>query len=142
MIVENDFSLKDVKSYVYTGSHQNCAEAVIAGKVDVCGMQDQLAEKLVDQGLLKIIHRSSDYPSSGIVVNKTVPAKVAAKVKQALLDFEPEGKDSEGLYHWEFTEMPKGFVAASENDYKNLHQWMVRLGFLKGNNELVQEAVK
>ena len=138
MLMENNISLKDLKTYIYTGSHQNCAEAVVSGKVDVCGMQDQLAEKLASQGSLKIIHHSHDYPSSGIVTNKSVPAEVVAKVKQALLDFEPQGKNRKGLYHWDNTEMPKGFVSANEQDYKQLRQWSIRLGFLQASEMPVQ----
>ena len=139
MLMEHDITLEHLETYIYTGSHQNCAEAVVSDKADVCGMQDQLAEKIATQGTLKIIHRSRDYPSSGIVVNKSVPAEVVTKVKQALLNFEPLGKDNNGLYHWDNTEMPKGFVYANEQDYKLLREWSVRLGFLQVSDRRGQE---
>jgi len=133
MLKENGISLKNLKEYSYTGSHQNCAEAIVSGRYDVCGMQDQLAKKLVSQGLLKIIHRSRYYPSSGIVVNKSVPVDVVVRVRQALLDFDPQGKHSKKLYHWGETEMPRGFVVAREDDYTDLRQWSIQLGFLQEN---------
>jgi len=139
MLMENNISMKHLKSHVYTGSHQNCAETVVSGKADVCGMQDRLAEKLATQGAIKIIHRSRYYPSSGIVVNKSVPAEVLTKVKKALLGFDPQGKNKKGLYHWDNTEMPKGFVSANQQDYKDLRQWSIRLGFLQAGDETVQE---
>lgn len=142
MLMENNISLKNLKTHVYTGSHQNCAETVVSGKADVCGMQDQLAEKLASQGAIKIIHRSRYYPSSGIVVNKSVPAEVLTKVKRALLDFDPLGKNSKGLYHWDNTEMPKGFVSANEQDYKDLRLWSIRLGFLQASDDPVQEQLQ
>ena len=132
MLNEHGIALDELRSYGYTGSHQNCAEAVVSGKYDVCGMQDQLAEKLAGEGQLKIIHTSRYYPSSGIVANKHVPEKVIEHVKQALLDFEPEGKHGQTLYNWDRTEMPGGFQAAAEGDYAELLQWSVRLGFLQG----------
>ncbi len=135
MLTENKIQLKDLLSYGYTDSHQNCAEAVVSGKYDVCGMQDQLAKKLANQGALKIIYTSRYYPSSGIVVNKSVPSDVAAKIKQALIDFEPQGKHSSGLYHWDRTEMPRGFIEATDSDYISLHNWSIQLGFLKENNQ-------
>lgn len=138
MLMKNGISLKDLRAYSYTGSHQNCAEAVVSGKYDVCGMQDQLANKLVHQGQLKIIHRSRYYPSSGIVANKSVPAEVITRVKQALLDFDPQGKHRQGLYHWERTEMPKGFIAANEKDYIKLRQRAMSFGFLKKSNKQEQ----
>ncbi len=135
MLAENKISLNDMTSYDYMGSHQKCAEAVVSGKYDVCGMQDQLAEKLASEGVLKIIHRSRYYPSSGIVANSTVAEEVIKKVRQALLEFDPQGKDRQGLYHWDRTEMSKGFVAGGEGDYSYLHEWSHRLGFLHDSDE-------
>ena len=130
ILSKNKISLNDLRSYEYTGSHQKCAEAVVSGKADVCGMQDQLARKLASQGAVKVIHRSAYYPSSGIVAGKSVPEEVVEKVKRALLDFEPEGKHRQGLYHWDRTEMPKGFNNSGENDYEELRLWLDKLGLL------------
>ncbi|WP_126454146.1 phosphate/phosphite/phosphonate ABC transporter substrate-binding protein [Sulfuriflexus mobilis] len=134
MLTENGISLKDLSSYAYMGSHQNCAEAVVAGRFDICGMQDKLAEELAAGGYVKIIHRSRDYPSSGIVASGLLPAEVIARVRQALLDFDPQGKHRQNLYHWDKTEMPKGFVEAMEGDYVDLRQWSIRLGFMQDNH--------
>ncbi|MCU7836627.1 MAG: phosphate/phosphite/phosphonate ABC transporter substrate-binding protein [gamma proteobacterium symbiont of Taylorina sp.] len=131
ILSENGISLDDLSSYSYTGSHQNCAESVVSGQSDVCGLQDKLAKNLVTQGIVNIIHSSHYYPSSGIVVNQFVPADVIAKVKQALIDFKPQGEHHTGLYHWDKTEMPNGFIAAKESDYTELRQWSIRLGFLE-----------
>lgn len=130
MLADNNISLEDLKAYGYTGSHQKCAESVVSGKYDVCGMQDQLAKTLAGQGILKIFHSSNFYPSSGIAANKSVPAEIINSVKQALIDFKPLGIHREGLYHWERTEMPGGFVAASEIDYAELLKWSIHFGFL------------
>jgi len=135
ILTQQNISLEDLASYHYTGSHQNCAESVVSGKYDVCGMQDQLADKLVSQGQLRILYRSSYYPSSGIVVNNSVPAEVIEKVKQALIDFSPQDKHSENLHNWERTEMPNGFVVANENDYVDLRQWSIRMGFLQVDSQ-------
>lgn len=133
MLTENGISLDELRGYHFTGSHQNCVEAVVSRKSDVCGMQDQLAKKLAAQGQVKIIHTSGYYPSSGIVANKLVHPEVVDRVRQALLDFEPEGKHQQGLYHWDRTEMPKGFIAAEEADYEQLYKWAIQFGFLKEN---------
>ena len=130
MLSEKGISLDELAAYNYMRSHLSCAEAVVSGKYDMCGMQDQLAKKLASEGLVKIIYRSRYYPSSGIVVSKSVPDEVVARVKQALLDFEPQGKDSQNLYHWDRTEMARGFVSSSESDYDPLRQWSSRFGFL------------
>lgn len=142
MLANKGITLQDLAGYAFTGSHQLCAEAVVSGKFDVCGMQDQLAKKLSAEGLVKIIHYSRFYPSSGIAVNKSVPDDVVAKVRQALVDFEPQGKDRNGLYHWDRTEMPRGFVGSKDSDYDELRQWMIKLGFMTehtGKNKALEQ---
>lgn len=127
--------LDDLASYKYTGSHQNCVNAVIKGSVDACGMQDTMAERMVADGLVRILHRSGYYPSSGIAANQEVAPNVVEKVTQALLDFDPLGRDKEGLHNWNDTEMPNGFTAATGADYVELRDWLIRLGDLKENNQ-------
>ena len=131
MLYENGISLDQLAAYGFTGSHQNCAEAVIAGDYDICGMQDQLARKLAASGLLSIIQTSRYYPSSGIAASREVDEEVAQKVRQALLDFRPLGEHRAQLYHWERTEMPLGFTAARAQDYTDLKRWMIKFGLLK-----------
>jgi phosphonate transport system substrate-binding protein len=126
-------TLNDLKSHEYTGSHRNCANAVLAGRVDACGMQDTMGMELAKEGLVRVIYTSKEYPSSGIVVNRKVPALVAAKVKEALFNFDPTGRHAAGLYHWDKTEMPKGFTAASDADYEELRDWTRKLGYFPDN---------
>lgn len=127
---ENNIALTDLAQYDYTGSHQNCAEAVVSGKFDVCGMQDKLGKSLAEQGMVKILLMSPYYPSSGIAVNKSVPDDVVARVRQAMVDFEPRGKHSSNLYNWDKTEMPLGFIVANDEEYDDLRHWSVKFGFL------------
>jgi len=140
MLSEKGISLNQLRKYDYTGSHQNCAEAVVSGKFDVCGMQDQLAKKLASENLIKIIHTSKYYPSSGIAASKHLSTETLKKIKLALLEFDPKGKHKQDLFHWERTEMPLGFTDASENDYADLKQWSIKLGFLKP--DVRQEKIK
>lgn len=123
----HQLQLSDFKSHIFTGSHQHCAEAVISDKADVCGMQDAMAERLARNGDVRILFRSRYYPSSGIVTSNKVPNDVVRKVKQALLDFKPKGVHSEGLYNWDKTEMPNGFIASRDSDYQLLREWMEKL---------------
>ncbi|HFU74748.1 MAG TPA: phosphate/phosphite/phosphonate ABC transporter substrate-binding protein, partial [Arcobacter sp.] len=120
ILKKNNIYLTNLKHYQYTGSHQECAEAVLSGRYDVCAMQEKLAKKLARQGLVKIIHTSSPYPSSGIAVSSKVPNDIVEIVQKALLEFQPQGRDKEGMYHWEYTEMPLGFVTATSKDYDEL----------------------
>lgn len=128
---QHGITLAQLSSYKYTGSHLNCANAVVAGHAEICGMQDTMAEDMAKQGLIKILFRSDYYPSSGIVANNKVNKQAIEKVRQALLAFQPMGKHSSTLYNWHKTEMPRGFVQARQEDYIELKQWMLKLGFLK-----------
>ena len=131
ILAERGIDLSDFTTYEYTGSHQNCANAVIKGEVDACGMQDTMARRMENAGLVRILHTSQYYPSSGIAANKDVPPVIAERVKRALLDFDPTGLDREGLHNWQATEMPNGFQAATPTDYRVLRDWSIRFGFLK-----------
>ena len=129
ILLEHGLTLHDLAAYEYTGSHRNCANGVTAGRFDAGGMQDTLGEELAAAGLLRIIHTSQYYPSSGIVANSEVPPEVLDRVRQALLDFDPQGRDASGLYHWDRTEMPNDFVEASDEEYAELLEWAAKLGY-------------
>jgi phosphonate transport system substrate-binding protein len=128
---KNGIKLNAFSKYIYTGSHQNCATSITLNESDVCAMQDTMAKLMEQKELVKIIHTSNYFPSSGIVANKGVPDEVLTRVKQALLNFNPLGKDKEGLYHWNRTEMPLGFAEANLGDYRELKKWSFQLGFIK-----------
>lgn len=130
VLAQHGIGLDELGAYAWTGSHHNCANAVAKGNFDVGGMQDTLGHELEKAGIIRIIYTSKYYPSSGIAANKDVPADVRAKVKQALLDFEPKGQHSEGLHQWDKTEMPNGFIEAQDGDYAELRVWSLKLGLL------------
>lgn len=130
VLAQHNINLSDLAGHEFTGSHQNCADAVISGRFDACGMQDTQAEKLAAEGLLRIVHRSDWYPSSGIVAGPRVTEPMLARLRQALLDFQPQGRDAARLYNWGGTEMPKGFAPSTPQDYAALEAWLVRLKLL------------
>ncbi len=130
ILMEHGIELADLASYEYTGSHHNCGNKVASGHFDAGGMQDLMGREMAKAGLLRILHMSRHYPSSGIAANKDVPLEVLEKVKQALLDFDPTGRDAARLYHWDRTEMATGFIEAHDGDYAELAKWAEKLGFV------------
>ncbi len=130
MMRKNGLSLELFASHQYTGSHQNCANAVILGLADACGMQDTMARNLASDGKVRILAVSEDYPSSGIAARKGLPADVLAKIRKALLAFDPLGRDKADLYNWKSTEMPNGFTNASAVDYASMREHLRALGLL------------
>ena len=127
ILLSKGVGLESLAHYEFTGSHKNCAAAVLSGHTDACGMQDTMAKALARQGKLRILHMSEYFPSSGIAANKSLPPEQRALIRQALVDFEPNGRHKEGLYLWYRTEMPNGFVAAEDGDYSGLRQWILKL---------------
>lgn len=130
MMEQAGIDISDLRSYEYTGSHAETANAVISGRADAGGMQDTLAQTLADRGLLRIIAWSDSYPSSGVLAGAQVPTEVVEAVTAALLAFNPKDQDSAGLYHWDRTEMPSGFSLAEDADYIELHRWAEKYGLL------------
>ena len=131
MLLKFGISLDDLEEHTYTGSHSKAGEAVYSRRHDAGGLQDTLAKDLAQKGLVRIVAMSDFYPSSGIAANKDVAPDVIEAVKKALLAFEPTGKDKAGLYRWEKTEMPNGFVTTSEDDYTAIRDAMLQFGFLE-----------
>jgi phosphonate transport system substrate-binding protein len=128
VLAQHGLSLEDLEAYEYTGSHLNCANAVLRGHFDAGGMQDTMGRELANAGLIRTIYTSRYYPSSGIAANRDVAPDVLVKVKQALLDFQPKGRDAAGLYHWDKTEMPNGFIEARDEDYTELRKFGLFMG--------------
>ena len=131
IFARHNISLDDFVSYEWTGSSHNCAEAVASGEADVCGMQDELGKELAREGFVRILFASSYYPSSGIVAGKNFDSVKFEKIKKALIEFEPGGAHAQGLYHWDKTAMPNGFVEAKDEDYQELREWSRKLGLLE-----------
>lgn len=131
ILSDHGLVLKSFSEYIYTGSHQECVEAVLANKADACGMQDTLAEKLVEDNKIRILHKSKFYPSSGIAAYGKLDKNVISKVQEALINFEPNGNHAQGLYRWHLTEMPNGFSSADKKDYAELKQSLIKFGMLQ-----------
>ncbi len=123
--------LIDLGGHAFTGSHQNCAAAVISGEFDACALPESIGQDFAREGRVKIIHVSGIYPSRVIAANRDVPPEVIENIRQALLDFEPLGRHGEGLYKWDKTDMATGFERAQLGDYAEILVQMNRLGFLK-----------
>lgn len=130
ILAQHNITLKELAFFDWTGSHSNCANQVVAGNFDAGGIQDTLGFELAEAGIIKILFTSQYYPSSGIAANKDVPLDIIEKVKKALVDFAPLGRDADGLYDWDKTEMPNGFVEARDSDYEGLREWSKKLGLI------------
>ncbi len=131
ILAKRNITLNDLDFYEYTGSHQNCANALLSGRFHACFIQDTLGQNLADAGIVRILFESMPYPSSGISANRNVAPEVIAKVRKALLDFQPRGRDAQGLYKWDRTEMPNGFISADDEDYEYLSKWIKKLEIFK-----------
>ena len=123
VLQEHGLTLDDLAGYEFTGTHRNCANAVITGHCDAGGMQDTMAKIMERDGSPRILYLSKYYPSSGIAANNNVPSETIKKVKKALIDFQPDGRDDAGMYNWDRTEMPNGFIEAFEEDYTEITNW-------------------
>jgi ABC-type phosphate/phosphonate transport system substrate-binding protein len=74
ILSEHGIELEDLTGHEFFGSHHDCANAVISHFADACGMQDTMGRELEKQGMVRIIHTSRYYPSSGIAANKGRPS--------------------------------------------------------------------
>lgn len=130
MLEQEGIFLKDLKEYLFTGSHWECAQAVINGEAAAGGIQDTLAFQLEQDGYVTIIALSDYFPRSGIAVNRNVPSAIKEKVKAALLDLDPPGTHKQVLKNWSKTEMPGGFIGVDAQDYAGLRTLAVKYQLL------------
>ncbi len=131
MLQAAGLTLTDLQTYAYTGSHAATADAVTSGRFDAGALQDTLARDLTARGLVRILALSDPYPCSGIVVGPGVPDRTIEIVRAALLELDPAGADAAALYHWERSEMPRGFVLAQDTDYNDLRRVAGDVGLLE-----------
>ena len=120
MLEKKGVTLKDLRGYVFTGSHANTAKAVLNGEYEAGAIQDVLADRLSREGRIKILAVSKPYPSSLICAAKGVDPVTLAAVKKALLAMDPKGIHQNLLVDWDRTEMPSGFVAYQENSLREI----------------------
>lgn len=130
MLKRAGINLADLAGYTFTGSHFETANAVMSGRYAAGGIQDTLGRELASKGLVRIIAQSEEFPSSTISVSPTMPQAAVEKIQQALLEFQPLGKDKDLLYHWEQTEMPRGFDPTDDNAFAGVRVWAQKLGLL------------
>lgn len=130
MLKRAGINLADLAGYTFTGSHFETANAVMSGRYAAGGIQDTLGRELASKGLVRIIAQSEEFPSSTISVSAAMPQAAVKKIQQALLEFQPLGKDKDLLYHWEQTEMPLGFVPTDDNAFAGVRIWAQKLGLL------------
>jgi phosphonate transport system substrate-binding protein len=130
ILAKANLKLSDLASFESFQSYADAANAVLSGRFDAAALQDTLAEKLAAQGLVKIIAVSDYFPSGGIAAAPGIKPNVISAVQKALLQFAPEGKDKAGLYHWENSEMPKGFAEIKGDPYAVFRFWAKTLGLL------------
>lgn len=130
MLAQAKLNLSDLASFESFQSYADAANAVLGGRFEAAALQDTLAEKLASQGLVKIVAVSDYYPSGGVSVAPGISPAVVSSVKKALLGFDPQGKDKEGLYEWNNSEMPKGFSTPAGEPYAVFRTWAQNFGLL------------
>lgn len=131
MLQEAGVTLDDLRAYSFSGSHTATANAVTSGRYEAGALQDTLAKELARRGLIRVLAYSDSYPASGIVAGPGVPEKTMTLIQQALLTLDPAGRDAATLYQWERSEMPLGFVLASDEDYETLRHIARTVGLLE-----------
>jgi phosphonate transport system substrate-binding protein len=84
MLMEAGVQLSDLKKYGFFGTHDNVALNVLRGASDAAGVQPDVADKYLDQGL-QIIARSEDLPEHVFAATKSLDPATTTKLQNALL---------------------------------------------------------
>lgn len=132
VLLRHGIDLDDLALHEYTASHRDCANALLSGRFDACGIQDVMGRALAAEGVVRVVAESEPVPSSLVAAHGGLPAEVRARVKAALLAFQPLGRDAPGLVEWDRTEMARGFIDTRDEAYDGLRASMTRLGLRPG----------
>ena len=125
VVISSGFKLEDFSSYAYLNHYDNIAKAVLNGDFDAGILKDTIAEKFASQGL-RIIHTSPPLPSYIFAVNKNLPPKTIAKLKNAMLALKDDTEENKAI----LTALEKGydgFEAAVDKDFDGIRKLLVHV---------------
>ena len=80
--------LSNINRVYYADSAKECLRDVIREAVNICALEERLATTYIEGGKLRVLERSSWYPTYGVANNIYVDSQVAKRVQQALVDYE------------------------------------------------------
>ncbi len=132
VLEEAGIRLQDLSEFTFTDSHELTARAVLSGRWDAGGIHALLARSLEESGDLRVVHRSAFFPGGGIAASPGIPERVRDSVREALLAFDPLGRDREGMYRWDRTEMAGGFAPVRGDEYRLIRSALKRYNLLPG----------
>lgn len=114
---------KDLSGYKYFGSHSNVANAVIHKTFYAGGVEQSIADKYIDKGLIKIIACSDPLPQFPICINNEITEQNKEKIIKALLKL----NDGSVLSKAVLTAINKTFTGCEEtksSDYNVIRQML------------------
>ncbi|MCB4204891.1 PhnD/SsuA/transferrin family substrate-binding protein [Deferribacterales bacterium Es71-Z0220] len=117
MLEDAGIYLKDLE-YEFSDSHKDVVNKVVNGFADAGAIQDKLAFKMAEEGILDIVKLSKPFPSSTVCVSPYLSSAKKNIIKAALLEFNPKNGFKSDL--WKFTEMENGFTDAENVRFGDL----------------------
>lgn len=105
-----------LSSFSYTGTHANVLKAVETGKADAGGLTESVARKGVEAGSVRILATSDPIPEFAIVINKSFPAALKAKLLSALVGLD-SSKPEHAAVLTPINKKATGFTAAKGDEY-------------------------
>lgn len=117
MLEDEGIYLTDLE-YEFSDSHKDVVNKLLNGFADAGAIQDKLALKMAEEGILDIIKLSDPFPSSTVCVSPYLSDDKIKKIKTTLLQFNPKSNLKNDL--WKFTEMENGFTDAENVKFENL----------------------
>jgi methyl-accepting chemotaxis protein len=128
MLLEAGISLEDLSYYNYLGTHNDVAQAVLAGDFDAGGVMEKTALKFQGQGL-HIIKYSDAIPEFNISVSRLLPEDEVRIILKAFSDLRDENFETAPILKsidMNYT----GFMEASDSDFDGIREIMMRLGMI------------
>ncbi len=110
----------------FSRSHDRVAQKVINGAADVGSVQDILAVKLSQQGMVDIVSFSDYFPSSTICASPNTDKEKLDKIKKYLIELDPFNKSEFMENNWAMTEMAGGFTDPNKIDFSKVRELIIK----------------
>ncbi len=129
MLLEAGIDLKNLLHYEYLGSHEDVANAVLAGNFDAGGVTDIAANKFRDKGI-KHIKFSEHLPAFSVCVSKTTPQNIKDSMEHALTALSDATPEGSSILH-PINKLFSGFEKTSDYDFVLVSTMMSKIGMLE-----------
>jgi phosphonate transport system substrate-binding protein len=119
LLASSGLHLSDLASYANFDYHDSVLKAVLKGQYDAGAVRDSVAKKYRKLGI-EVIAESEPIPTGPLVVGPGISFVVTEKIKNALLELDPNDANHQKVLGRLDDDLRNGFMPSSDEDYAGI----------------------